>query len=98
MALNLHSRPKSTEDYYGNQIEMQLPTPTTILLEKRNRKQESIGPQPQKYVLTRELLVPIDIQKTLDAHSIEKQICIFLKDQAPTKRFTIEIKITEVEK
>jgi hypothetical protein len=42
--------------------------------------------------------VPIDIQKTLDAHSIEKQICIFLKDQAPTKRFTLEIKITEVEK
>lgn len=95
MALNLHSKVASTKDAYGNDIEMQLPTPTTLLLESRETKQESPSPQPTEYTATLPLWKSMDINAVLESHLIEKQAGAFLKDQPANKRFTLELTIKE---
>lgn len=89
MALNLHSRPKSAEDFYGNPIEMnQLPTPTTLLLEKRKEKVES--PTWKGWTLTREHMTGSQAQSWIDT-----AIKTHLNGEPDSKRFTIELTLKE---
>jgi hypothetical protein len=85
--------PKSTLDYYGNQID-QLPTPTTLLLASREPL-ATIECNEIKYVARLPLWKATDINRTLELHSIEKQAQIFLKDQPKDKQFTLELTIKE---
>jgi hypothetical protein len=85
--------PESTLDYYGNKID-QLPTPTTLLLKKREQTAE-IETKGTRYKATLPLWKVDDVNRLMEIHNIEKQAQIFLKDQPKEKRFTLELTIKE---
>lgn len=89
MALNMHSKVASAKDAYGNDIEMQLPTPTTTLLSKRNQ-QKVESPTWKGYRVEMEHLTAQQLQVI-----IKDQVNIYLKDEPDSKRFTIELTLKE---
>lgn len=86
--------PKSLEDYYGNKIDQQLPTPTTLLLEAR-KQQAEIKTSETKYTAKLSLWKTTELDRALEVHLIEKQAQTFLKDQPKEKRFVLELTIKE---
>lgn len=76
-------------DFYGNPLEPQAPTPTTLLLSKRNQNKVE-SPNWKGYTVTMEHQAPEQLQRI-----IQGQVTAFLKGEPDTKRFTLTLTLEE---
>ena len=79
----------TNRDFYNNPVEPQQPTPTTILLSKRNQNKVE-SPNWKGYTLTEEHLTPQQLQGIITG-----QVNVFLKGEPESKRFALTLTLEE---
>ena len=79
----------TNRDAYGNPVESQFPTPTTLLLTKRNQNKVE-SPNWKGYTLNMEHQTPEQLQRI-----IAGQVTVYLKGEPDTKRFTLTLTLEE---
>ena len=79
----------TNRDFYNNPIEPQQPTPTTILLSKRNQNKVE-SPGWKGWTLTREHMTAQQAQSWIDT-----AVKTHFKGESETKQYTLEITLEE---